>query len=158
MTRTRMIVFALIRLVGSKRRRHRRGSRRCRCSSAVVRPAPARRSHVVGRDRTQRREVARLDAHIFRQGAFAAPVGKAEHSPPYRQSRRAPAESGDHAGEFVTGDRRRSVTVAAVGPGRGPRQLNRDESRRMNNDDVVYRCLRLGSVAPPASSRPFPQA
>src|SRR5262249_40325433 len=35
----------------------------------------------------------------------------------------------------------------AIGPGRGPRQLIPGESRRMNlNDDVVYRCLRLGPL------------
>src|SRR5215468_714524 len=35
--------------------------------------------------------------------------------------------------------------LAAIGPGRGPRQFSRDESRRMNlNDDVVYGCLRFG--------------
>ena len=38
-----------------------------------------------------------------------------------------------------------SVTVAAIGPGRGPLHLSRDEFQRMNlNDDVVYRWLRLG--------------
>jgi len=36
------------------------------------------------------------------------------------------------------------VTVEAIGPGRGPCQLSRDESRRMNfNDAIVYRCLRF---------------
>jgi hypothetical protein len=56
-------------------------------------------------------------------------------------------ESGDHSGQLVAGDRRCSVTVAAIGPGRGPRHLSRDESRRMNlNDDVVYRCRRLGPL------------
>src|SRR5262249_24867812 len=95
----------------------------------------------------QRREVARLDGYILRQGAVAIPVGEAEHSLSYRQSRRAVAESGDHSGQLVAGDRRCSVTVAAIGPGRGPRQLSRDESRRMNlNDDVVYRCRRLGPL------------
>jgi hypothetical protein len=40
-----------------------------------------------------------------------------------------------------------SVTVEAIGPGRGPRQLTRGETRGMNlNDDVVYRCLRLGPL------------
>ena len=38
----------------NRRRRH-RASRRCRCSSAVVRPAPAGRSHSVGHDRTRQR-------------------------------------------------------------------------------------------------------
>ena len=39
------------------------------------------------------------------------------------------------------------VTVEAIGPGRGPPQLSVDKSRRMNlNDDVVYRCLRLGPL------------
>src|SRR6185312_15807921 len=75
------------------------------------------------------------------------PVGDAEHSLSYRQSRRAVAESGDYSGQLVAGDRRCSVTVAAIGPGRGPRQLSCDVSRRMNlNDDVVYRCLRLGPL------------
>src|SRR5256714_382477 len=95
----------------------------------------------------QRREVACLDGYILRQGAVAMPVGEAEHSLSYRQSRRAGAESGDHSRQVVAGDRRCSVTVAAIGPGRGPRQLSRDESRRMNlNDDVVYRCRRLGPL------------
>src|SRR3954447_14867900 len=44
-------------------------------------------------------------------------------------------------------DRRCSVKVAAIGPGRGPRHLSWDESRRINlNDDVVYRCRRLGAL------------
>src|SRR5215475_4748889 len=95
----------------------------------------------------QRREVARLDGHILRQGAVAMPVGEAEHPLSYRQSRRAVAESVDHPGQLVAGDRRCSVTVAAIGPSRGPRHLSRDESRRMNlNDDVVYRCRRLGPL------------
>src|SRR5262247_2971713 len=95
----------------------------------------------------ERREVACLDGYILRQGAVAIPVGEAEYSLSYRQSRRAVAESGDHSGQLVAGDRRCSVMVAAIGPGRGPRQLSRDESRRMNpNDDVVYRCWRLGPL------------
>ena len=69
---------------------------------------------------------------------------EAEDPLSHRQSRRAIAEDGDHSGQLVAGDRRCSVTVAAIGPSRGPRQLSRDESRRMNmNDDVVYRCRRL---------------
>src|SRR5262245_4070065 len=95
----------------------------------------------------QRREVACLDGYILRQGAVAMPVGEAEHSLSYRQSRRAVAESGDHSSQLVAGDRRCPVTVATIGPGRGPRQLSRDESRRMNlNDDVVYRRRRLGPL------------
>src|SRR4051794_10877960 len=94
-----------------------------------------------------RREGACLDGYILRQGAVAMPVGEAEHPLSYRQSRRAVAESGDHSGQLVAGDRRCSVTVAAIGPGRGPRHLSRDESRRMNlDDDVVYRCRRLGPL------------
>src|SRR5215813_3570676 len=47
----------------------------------------------------------------------------------------------------MPGNRRCSIAVEAIGPGRGPRQLSPDESRRMNlNDDVVYRCLRLGPL------------
>src|SRR5204862_1296194 len=92
-------------------------------------------------------EIACLDGYILRQGAVAIPVGESEHPLSQRQSRRAVAESGDHSGQLVAGDRRCSVTVAAIGPGRGPRQLSRDESRRMNlNDDVVYRCRRLGPL------------
>jgi hypothetical protein len=60
----------------------------------------------------------------------------------HRQSGRA-----DHTRQLLTGNRRRPVTVKAIGPGRRPRQLTRGESRRMNlNDDVVYRCLRLGPL------------
>src|SRR5262249_19222120 len=42
----------------------------------------------------QRREVACLDGYILRQGAVSMPVGEAEDSLSYRQSRRAVAESG----------------------------------------------------------------
>ena len=95
----------------------------------------------------QRREVACLDGHILRQGAAAIQVREAEHPLSYRQPRRAIAESGDHSGQLLPGDRRRSVTAEAIGPGRGPRQLTRGESRRMNlNDDLVCRCLRLGPL------------
>src|SRR5207237_8993200 len=80
----------------------------------------------------QRREVACLDGYILRQGAVAIPVGEAEHPLSYRQSRRAVAESGDHSGKLMTGDRRCPVTVPAIGPGRGPRHLGRDEARTMN--------------------------
>src|SRR5262249_2588532 len=80
-------------------------------------------------------------------GAVAIPVGETEHTLSYRQSRRAVAESGDHSGQLVAEDRRCSVTVAAIGPGRGPFRLSRDVSRRMNlNDDIVYRCPWLGAL------------
>src|SRR5262249_24262832 len=104
----------------------------------------------------QRREVACLDGHILRQGAAAIRVREAEHPLSHRQPRRAIAEGGDHSGQLLPGDRRCSVTVEAIGPGRGPRQLTRGESRGMNlNDDVVYRCLRLGPLhqLPPGRSR-----
>src|SRR5438552_3545804 len=95
----------------------------------------------------QWREVACLDGHILGQGAVASPVREAEHPLSDRQPRRAIAECGDNSGQLVPGDRRCSVTAEAIGPGRGPRQLSPDESRRMNlNDDVVYRCLRLGPL------------
>src|SRR5215471_14017628 len=95
----------------------------------------------------ERGEVACLYGYILRQGAVAIPVGEAEHSLSYRQPRRAVAESGYHSGQLVAEDRRCSVTVAAIGPGRGPLRLSRDESRRMNlNDDVVYRCRRFGPL------------
>ncbi len=114
------------------------------CGQARDRQARAHREVDVAR---QRREVACLHGYILRQGAVAIPVGKAEHSLSHRQPRRAVAESGDHSGQLVPEDRRCSITVEAVGPGRGPLQLSRDESRRMNlNDDVVYRRLRLGPL------------
>jgi patatin-related protein len=95
----------------------------------------------------QRREVACLDRHILGQRAVAMPVREAEHPLSHRQPPRAIAKGGDHSSQLVPGDRRCSVTVEAIGPGRGPRQLSRDESRRINlNDDVVYRCLRLGPL------------
>jgi DNA-binding transcriptional MerR regulator len=95
----------------------------------------------------QRREVTRLDRDILRQGAVAMPVRETEHPVSHRQPRRAIAEGGDHAGQLVPSDGRCSVTVDAIGPGRGPLHLSRDESRRMNlNNDVVYRCRRLGPL------------
>src|SRR2546423_7809395 len=95
----------------------------------------------------QRREAACLDGHILRQGAVAMPVREAEHPLSHRQTGRAVPESGDHSGQLVPGDRRCSVTVETIGPGRGPRQLSRYESRGMNpNDDVVYRRFRLGPL------------
>src|ERR1051326_8004560 len=72
------------------------------------------------------------------------PGGEAEHALSHRESRRAIAEGGDHSGQLVPRDRRCPVTAEAIGPGRGPSHLSRDESRRMNlNDDIVYRRLRL---------------
>ena len=95
----------------------------------------------------QRREVACLDGHILRQGAAAIRVREAEHPLSHRQPRRAVAESGNHSGQLLPGNNRRSVTAEAISPGRGPRQFIRDESRRMNlNDEVVYRWLRLGPL------------
>src|SRR5207248_4179668 len=92
-------------------------------------------------------EVACLDGHILRQGAAAIRVREAEHPLSHRQPRRAVAESGNHSGQLLPGNNRRPVTAEAIGPGRGPRQLIPGESRRMNlNDDVVYRCLRLGPL------------
>src|SRR5215472_14231072 len=52
----------------------------------------------------QRCEVACLDGHILRQRAVAIPVREAEHPLSNRQPRRAIAESGDHSGQFVSGD------------------------------------------------------
>src|SRR5439155_8275225 len=50
-------------------------------------------------------------------------------------------------GQLVRTDRRCSVTIAAIGPGRGTPYLRRDESRRMNlNGYVVYRCRRFGPL------------
>jgi hypothetical protein len=95
----------------------------------------------------ERREIACLDRHILGQGAVAIPVREAEHPLSHRKTRRAIAEGRDHSGQLVPRDRRCSVTAEAIGPGRGPRQLSGDESRRMNlNDDVVYRCLRVGPL------------
>src|SRR5437763_16923020 len=95
----------------------------------------------------QRREVACLDGYILRQGAAPIRVREAEHPLSHRQPPRAIAEGGDHSGQLLPGNHRRPVTAAAIGPGRGPRQLIPGESRRMNlNDDVVYRCLRLGPL------------
>src|SRR6185312_11748999 len=95
----------------------------------------------------QRREVACPDRDMLGQGVVAIPVREAEHALSYRQPFRAVAEGSDQSGQFVTGDRRCSVTVAAIGPGRGPCQLGRDGARRMNlNDDIVYRCRRLGPL------------
>src|SRR6516165_6203881 len=113
-------------------------------SQARHRHARAHREVDVAR---QRREVACLDGHILCQGAAAIRVREAEHPLSHRQPRRAVAESGNHPGQLLPGNNRRPVTAEAIGPGRGPRQLIPGEPRRMNlNDDVVYRCLRLGPL------------
>src|SRR5882757_1359263 len=94
----------------------------------------------------QRCEVTCLDRHVLGQGAIAIPVREAEHSLSYRQSRCTVAEGGDHSSQLMAEDRGCSVAITAIGPSRGPLQLGRDESRCMNlNDNIVYRCLRLGS-------------
>ncbi len=95
----------------------------------------------------ERREVARLHGDELRQGSVAMPVRETEHALSDRQPRRAVTKGRDHAGQFVPGDRRCSIAVAAIGPGRGPTQLRVDETRRMNLDhDVVDRRLRLGPL------------
>src|SRR5436305_12767033 len=95
----------------------------------------------------QRCEVACLDGYILRQRAVAIPIREAEHPLSHRQPGRSIAESGDHSGQLVSRDYGRPVTADAIGPGRGPRQLIPRESRCMNlNNDVVYRCLRLGPL------------
>src|SRR5262249_6113131 len=52
----------------------------------------------------QRWEVACPDGPILRQRAVAIPVREAEHTLSNRQPRRAIAESGDHSGQFVSGN------------------------------------------------------
>src|ERR1051325_7771679 len=92
----------------------------------------------------QRREVACSDGRVLGQGAVAIPVREAEHPLSDREPRGAITEGGDHSGQLVSGDRGRSVTVEAIGPGRRPTQLSVNESRGMNlNDNVVDRWLRL---------------
>ena len=50
-------------------------------------------------------------------------------------------------GQFVSGDRRRTVTTDAIDPGRGPCQFIPGERRRINlNNDLIYRRLRVGSL------------
>ncbi len=75
------------------------------------------------------------------------PVRQAEDPLSYRQPRRAIAEFGDHSSELVSGDRWRPVAVGTIGPGRGPLELSRDPTRRMNpNDDVVDRRQRVRAL------------
>src|SRR2546429_6856261 len=125
-------------------------ARRRPCSNSpchAVRPEIGRLAPTVKSTSPGSGEVACLDGHILRQGTAAIRVREAEHPLSHRQTRRAISEGGDHSGQLVPGDRRCSVTAEAIGPGRGPRQLIPGESRRMNlNDDVVYRCLRLGPL------------
>ena len=124
------------------------------CGQARDRQARAHREVDVAR---QRREVTRLDGHVLRQGAVASPVREAEHPLAHRQPRRAIAESADHSGQLVPGDRRCPVPAEAIGPGRGPRQLTRGESRRMNLNERRRSPPPPARAAPPASSRPFPR-
>ena len=67
------------------------------------------------RDARQRREVTRLDRHIFRQPAAAIRVREAEHPLSHRQPRCAVAEGGDHSGQLLPGNRGCSVTAEAIG-------------------------------------------
>src|SRR4051794_16488369 len=74
----------------------------------------------------------------------------AAYRTPDRAAAKTVAECADHSRQLVPGDRRCSVTVGAIDPGRGPLHLGRHESRRMNlNDDVIYRCRRLGPLHQP---------
>ena len=83
---------------------------------------------------------------LYTEGSFRHTESEARR---LTQPRRAIAESGDHSGTFVPGDRRRPATTDAIGPGRRPRQLIPGESRRMNlNNDVVY-----GGPLYPAAAR-----
>src|ERR1700751_3647232 len=89
----------------------------------------------------QRSEVACLDGHILRQRAVAIPVREAEHPLSNRQPRRAIAESGDHSGQFMSGDLRRPVAADAIGPGRGPRQLicaSRKHQKRVTGRGLYF--------------------
>ena len=120
-------------------------------SPEIGRLAPAGKSTSPGSGPRLRASTATYSA----QGAVAMPVREAEHPLSHRQSRRAIAQSGDHSSQLVPRDRRRPVTTATIGPGRGPRQLSRDESRRMNlNNDVVYRRFRLGPLRQSHPRRP----
>src|ERR1700746_542660 len=83
------------------------------CARAAVLEQPLPRGqarHHEGRARRevnvarQRCEVACLNGHILRQRAVAIPVWEAEPPLSNRQPRRAIAESGDHPGQFVSGD------------------------------------------------------
>lgn len=95
----------------------------------------------------QRGEVTCLDRRVLRQGAVASPVRKTEHPLSHRQPSRAITERRDHSGKLVPRDRWCPVATDAIGPGRRPRQLSRDESRSVDlNNDVIYRCLRLGPL------------
>jgi hypothetical protein len=61
----------------------------------------------------------RIDIERF----FARLVAKYEAQPEPHRFRYlvAIAQSADHSGQLVPGDRRCSITVEAIGPGRGPR-------------------------------------
>src|SRR5438105_1862028 len=72
-------------------------------TKSIVRP-PEGRAHGEVDVARQRCEVACLDGHILRQRAVAIPVREAEYPLSNRQPRRAIAESGDHSGQFVSGD------------------------------------------------------
>src|SRR6185369_16863127 len=113
-------------------------------SQARDRPARAHPEVDVAR---QRREVACFDGRVPGQSAVAIPVREAEHPLADREPRGAITEGGDHSGQLVPGDRGRSVTVEAIGPGRRPTELSVNESRGINlNDNVVDRWLRLGPL------------
>jgi WS/DGAT/MGAT family acyltransferase len=103
----------------------------------------------------ERREVARLHGHVLGQGPVAMPVREPEDALADGQPGRAVSERADHAGHLVARDRRRPVAAGAIGPGRRPRGLGRDESRRVDlHDHVVDRRLRLRPVHQGHPGRP----
>lgn len=102
----------------------------------------------------QRREVARLDRHILRQGAVARPIGQPEHSLADGQAGSPVAQLGDNTRHLVPGHARCPVPAATISPRPRPGQLPTGERSGMHaHDDVVLGSVRVRQVRQGQPSR-----
>src|SRR3546814_14371116 len=127
------------------RRRRRRGSRRCRCSSAAVRPAPAGRSHSVGRDPARRRSRPRGRRRAAPRPARRWTPAFLRLEPGLRSAsgcRRRCSRTPDRCRQTLTG-----------GPSHGRRSR---AHRTLAPSAVPQRTTLLGTTAPPHISAASP--
>ena len=84
-----------------------------------------------------RREIARFYGDQLRGSAVAIPIGEAVDLVADADAGGSEAQAGDDAGQFVTGNDRRSIVAAAIDPCRRPLQLSRRIARGVYLDERV---------------------
>ncbi len=95
----------------------------------------------------QRREVARLDRHELGQRPVAVPVGQSAHPVAHGEPRVLVVDLGDHPGDLVAGDGRRTVLTRPVDPRPRPCEFVGHETGRLDLHDHIARDVnRLGRV------------